>query len=61
VRISANAPVLGDHIGVLHQLAEELEAGRRLQIEGDPELVAIAVLGRRHPFLDAVAAALHAE
>jgi hypothetical protein len=57
----AHAEVLAHHVGVADELAEELDAGRGLQIERDAELVAIAVLRGGHPLLDAVAPPLHAE
>src|SRR5205085_12043111 len=56
-----HAEIFGDDVDARHELLEELDPLRGLQLERDAELVAIAILRDGHPLLDAVARALHPE
>jgi hypothetical protein len=53
--------VLGHHVRAANQLLEKLDAARGFELEGDTELVPIAVLRRRHSLLAAAALALDAQ
>jgi len=45
----------------VHELLEELDAPRRLELQRDRELVPIPVLCRRHALFDAVSLPLDAQ